>query len=225
MRKTLPFLLTLVAVITLFACKQAPKADKAEGSEAQAVTPSKASASTLELDTEKSMVTWIGTKPTGQHNGTIGIKSGTVAIDGGKIVSGNFTMDMNSVKAVDMSPEYNDKLSNHLKDSDFFEVAKYPEAKFEITKVADYSPAKGDSAILKDASHMVSGNLTIKGQSKNITFPAKIRLSGNNLAAKANFNIDRTQWGLVYGNDKSLGDKFIRPEVNVGFTIISKSGS
>ena len=99
-----------------------------------------------------------------------------------------------------------------MKSADFLDTEKFPTAKFEITSVA---PLANDSS----ATHTISGNLTLKDSTKNISFPAKLTVADNNLQAQANFNIDRTLWGLYYGNDKSLGDKFIRPEVNIKLNI------
>jgi polyisoprenoid-binding protein YceI len=74
---------------------------------------------------------------------------------------------------------------------------------------------------MKDATHTITGNLTLKGTTKSITFPAKVAVNDNVVTADANFNIDRTQWGLVYGNDQSLGDKFIRPTVNIQLHLVA----
>ena len=60
---------------------------------------------------------------------------------------------------------------------------------------------------------------------KNITFPAQIDLDGNVLKAKANFDIDRRQWNMNYGNDKTLGDKFISETVNIEMDLQAKAGS
>ena len=62
----------------------------------------------------------------------------------------------------------------------------------------------------------------MKGVTKSVTFPAIVKATPEALLAQANFNINRTDWGLVYGNDKSLGDKFIRPEVNIALNIAAK---
>ncbi len=59
-------------------------------------------------------------------------------------------------------------------------------------------------------------------KSGNITFPARIDLDGNTLKAKGNFNIDRTQWKMNYGNDKTLGDKFISETVNIELDLEAK---
>jgi polyisoprenoid-binding protein YceI len=87
-----------------------------------------------------------------------------------------------------------------------------------ITKVEPFDSSKS-KAVLPNANYLISGNLTLKDSTKNVTFPATVIVEGNNVEAKANFNIDRTQWGMSYGNDKSLQDKFIRPEVNIQFDL------
>ena len=62
---------------------------------------------------------------------------------------------------------------------------------------------------------MISGNLTLREQTKNVSFPAKVDVDANKVTAKADFDIDRRQWDITYGNDKSLGDKFISETVNI----------
>jgi polyisoprenoid-binding protein YceI len=98
-------------------------------------------------------------------------------------------------------------------------VEKFPSATFEITAVKPYTPAVGEEVELKDATHVVSGNLTLKAVTKNISFPARIRVDDHHLTAMANFNIDRTMWGINYRADKSLQDKLINSQVNIGFHI------
>ena len=85
-----------------------------------------------------------------------------------------------------------------------------------------YTGKEGDSSVVAGANYTVSGNLTLKDSTKNISFPANLTMADNKLSAKANFNIDRTQWGIVYGNDKSLKDKFISETVNIKVDISSK---
>jgi polyisoprenoid-binding protein YceI len=72
------------------------------------------------------------------------------------------------------------------------------------------------------ATHIISGNLKLKDSTKNISFPAKVEITDASVTAVADFNIDRSTWGLSYGADKSLGDKFIRPEVNIKLNITAK---
>jgi len=118
------------------------------------------------------------------------------------------------------------KLQGHLQSDDFFDVAQYPTATFEIT---DIKPYDGQATTedgktnekAANATHFVSGNLTLKGVTKNISFPAAMKASESAAKARANFNIDRTLWGLTYGNDKSLGDRFINPQVNIQFEVMT----
>lgn len=201
-----------VAAVSLFAaCNNAPEGEKAATTDA--TTAATATGTTFAIDTVSSVVEWLGSKPVGQHNGTLKISSGTFAVEGGAITGGNFILDINSLTDLDLKAgEGKEKLEGHLKSADFLDVAKYPTAKFEISSVEALT---GDST----ATHKISGNLTLKDSTKNVTFPAKVVISETEVSANANFNIDRTLWGIFYGNDKSLGDKFISPEVNVKFNI------
>ena len=117
---------------------------------------------------------------------------------------------------------FQQKLRPHLLSGDFFDAEKFGNARFVITKVTPYQTSAGDSSIVQGANFNVSGNLTIREDTKNITFPAKIDLDGNTLQAKFNFNIDRTQWKTNYGNDKTLGDKFISETVNIRLDVQAK---
>ena len=167
-------------------------------------------------------VTWIGTKPTGQHSGVIRLKSSEVKVKGNELEAANFILDMNTLQGLDQDEKGNAKLSKHLKSDDFFDVEKFPEAKFEFVNMKPYVAGEGEKPLLADVTHIVTGNLTIKDVTKAVTFPMVFKLDEKGMEAKASFNIDRSLWGLNYGNDKSLGDRFIRPEVNVGFNLIGK---
>lgn len=228
---------------TIWAC--GPKGETVETSEAQSVASSD-NAATLKVDTEASQVTWIGSKTGGKHNGTIDISSGEISIKGGEIVAGTFTIDINSITDLDMAGKGGAaKLETHLKSDDFFGAAEFPEAKFEVTAISTYSsssleadndeyvsentPAKLSEVLIENPTHFISGNLTIRGTSLNITIPANVVLSGNSLKAKANFNIDRTKWGVMYQDESSVVDKakdrFVYNTVNIGFEIEASASS
>ena len=230
------FLLSAFAVL-VFAC--GPGGKTVETSDAKTVAASE-DAVAIAVNTESSMVTWIGSKPAGKHNGTIGITGGEISVKGTEIVAGKFTIDINSLKNLDMDEgEYKQKLVGHLMSADFFDAANFPEATFEVTKVesfnqgnlqadkdeykTEYTPASLSEVIVDNPTHFISGNLTMRGTTKNITFPASVSINGGVIRAKANFNIDRTEWGLMYGNEASVADKakdsFIYDTVNVGFEL------
>lgn len=217
MKKVFLSIATLSIIFT--SCQDAPKADTAMATEAQSVEA--ANGTEFGVDVAQSKVEFVGTKPVGQHHGTIGIKEGKLLFDGEMIKGGNFVFDMNTLKADDQDEEGNGKLSGHLMSPDFFDVATFPSASFEITNVVTGVDSSIKDIIMKDATHTITGNLTMKGVSKSISFPAKVNINGSTITSDANFNIDRTQWGLSYGNDQSLKDKFIRPTVNIGLHLVT----
>lgn len=217
-------LLLSAAALSLFlaSCQDAPKADNATTGEAQAVPSAAPAASAYTVDLGESRVEFVGTKPVGKHHGIILLKEGSLTDEGGKVNGGKVVIDLNTLRTDDQDSTGNAKLTGHLMSPDFFDVAKYPSAEFEITGIAEGTDPSIKDLIMKDATHTVTGNLTMKGISKSISFPAKFMMNGNQFTADANFNIDRTQWGLSYGNDQSLKDKFISPTVNIQLHIVAK---
>ncbi|MEJ8801217.1 YceI family protein [Pontibacter sp. H249] len=223
-----------ICLAALTACDTSIKTDQALIGEAIAPTGTTAAPSAIfKIDTAKSQLTWIGAKMTGRHNGVFKIQEGELHLSDSILTGGTIIIDMSKVRADDKTIDKasNEKLTKHMRSADFFDVEKYNKATFELTGIAPYDSAKAkpntprtttDNALrVKKLTHLITGNLTIKDQTKSITFPARVTLSDNQLKAKANFNIDRTQWGLVYRSDKSLGDQTIRPEVNIGFDVVA----
>lgn len=205
---------------TLFiaSCQDAPEADTAEAGDAQQVE--QAAGKTYTADVTQSKVEWIGTKPVGQHHGTFALQNGTLIVSENALKGGTFTIDVKSVTPDDQDAEYNTKLQGHLLSADFFDAEKHPTGTFEITNVTE-GVQNAETLVMKDATHTITGNLTLKGITKSISFPAKVAMTESSVTADANFNIDRTQWEIIYGNDQSLGDKFIRPEVNLQVHLVA----
>jgi polyisoprenoid-binding protein YceI len=213
-------LFVLAAGIALLAsCKDAPEADKAVTEERKEA--SAAVGASFAVDTITSSVGWVGTKPTGSHNGTFKLTGGDISVNNSAITGGSFEVSIKSMVCTDLQAgQGKEKLEGHLLSPDFFDAAKYPTAKFVITSVEKFDSTKaGTGTLLKDATHTISGNLTLKDSTKNVTFPAKVTIAADKVTAYADFNINRTDWGMKYGSDQSLGDKFIRPEVNIRLNI------
>ncbi|KLT65212.1 YceI family protein [Pedobacter sp. BMA] len=167
---------------------------------------------TYTVDAAKSTITWIGKKVTGSHNGTISLQSGTLNVDGKKVTGGTFTIDMNSIKDADGSA----KLEGHLKADDFFGTAKFPTATFVITKVTG-----------SDANLTVTGNLTIKGITKPLSFPASVTVNtdGTVSALAGKITVDRTKYDIRYGSKSffdSIGDKAIDDNFEIGVKLVAK---
>jgi polyisoprenoid-binding protein YceI len=144
------------------------------------------------------------------------LKSGNINVADGNITGGKFTIDMASITDTDLAPDDGKAdLEGHLKSDDFFDVAKYPEGVFEITSVEKVSDKP-------DATHTITGNLTLKGVTKSVSIPASVVISNGQLAAKTpQFVIDRTQWGVQYGSG-ALGlaqDEIINDEVGLQLAI------
>jgi polyisoprenoid-binding protein YceI len=172
-------------------------------------------AQTFTVDASKSTLNWKAEKITGFHEGTIGIKSGTLKIENGKITSGSFVINMSTIVDTDLTDaEYNAKLIGHLKSPDFFDVAKFPEAIFTITKPVDVSKSVTE----------VHGNLAIKGISKPLTFKTVIKKDGNSYVFNANsIVVDRTVYNIKYGSGtffSDLGDKVIYDEFTLKLKLV-----
>lgn len=171
---------------------------------------------TFTIDTQRSSIEWVGSKVTGKHNGTVKLSSGSLAFSGQKLQGGSFTTDMTTLKVLDLQGEYAQKLEGHLKNDDFFGVEKFPTSAFNITRVK----MKG-----KDQA-TITGNLTIKGITHPVTFPAVVKRQGNAVVAVAKgVKIDRTKYDVKYGSNSifgGLGDKAIDDEFILDINLAGK---
>ena len=201
------FFFLSIAVVAA-SCVSNPEGAKAETKDAVAAEAMEGDK--LAVDPAGSSITWLGKKVTGQHTGTINLHSGELILNEGKLAGGSFTVDMASLENKDLTdPEYKGKLEKHLKSDDFFAVEKYPTSKFEITEVKDL----GNNKIA------VAGNLTLRDATKNITYEADvIESSATKFAAKADFNINRKDWGVAY---EGMKDDLISDEINFKIHIVA----
>lgn len=166
------------------------------------------------VDIKQSDVQWTGRKVGGEHTGKIKIKEGSLDMEGNKLIGGNFAIDMTTIENEDLSGEYKAKLEGHLKSDDFFGVATYPTASFVITQ------AKAKSG----SEYEVTGNLTIKDITHEITFPATINTSGNQVTADAKIVVDRANYNVRYGSDSffdNLGDKVIYDDFDLEVSLVA----
>lgn len=213
--RTLRFLfISLIACLSLAACSQAPNAHLATGTLADTTAPSPISGDSLALELSASEVTWVGTKVTGQHTGSITLSSGYFRVVGDSIVGGTFVFDMKSITDHDLSGGMKKKLEEHLRSADFFDVPNHPTATFTLSRTELATP--GDSA-----THWVTGQLTLRGVTKQLRFPATIRLTGtadHRLEALAKFNFNRKDFGVAYVGSR---DNLIRDEINLSLNLVS----
>lgn len=212
MKRISIFSLFIAASLFLASCGGSPEGSEATVTEATTPTEAPAAAS-YAVDIQNSSLVWKGSKVTGSsHEGTLKLSAGTLKVEGGNLVAGSFTVDMNSLDNTDLKGKDGyEKLLGHLKSDDFFGVATYPTATFEIT---GSTPKTGDP----NATHDISGNLTIKGITKNLTFPAKVTVDPTSLSATASFFFDRSLYEVRYGSKSffnDLGDNAINNEIEL----------
>lgn len=165
----------------------------------------------FKVNVENSKLTWKGYKPTGDHTGTITLAFGNIILTGNKLTGGSFVADMGTIKDVDGSA----KLEGHLKSADFFDIAVYPTSKFEITK-----------SEIKESKMHITGKMTIKGITKQITFPATLAVNKDNVTLTSDtFQINRADFNVKYNSKTffdNLKDKFINDEFDFQVTIVAK---
>jgi polyisoprenoid-binding protein YceI len=175
-------------------------------------TSSFAKPQSYKIDAGASKATWEGSKPGGKHSGELKLKSGDFLLEKGELKGGQIEIDMTSIVNKDISdPALNSKLVGHLKNDDFFSVEKHPTSSLKVTKVEK-----------KDGLTMVSGELTIKGITKPVSFPVDLKVNKKSIQAKGEITVDRTLYDIRYRSLKffsDLADKVIHDEFKVGFEV------
>lgn len=159
-------------------------------------------------------LTWLGKKVGGQHDGVIQIKSGSITYDAGRPVSAEFVVDMSSITVKDLTGDSKANLEGHLKNTDFFEVDKYPTAKLALKK---FKQAKG-------GQYEVMGDLTIKNKTVPINFSASVTEGKEKVSGKAKIVFDRTKFGITYKSNifEKFKDKFIHNDVELNVSLVAK---
>lgn len=175
-----------------------------------AVSTLTVSAQNKKINLEKSKITWVGKKVTGQHDGTINFNSGTLVFEKNKLKGGSFVVDMNSITVADLAAgKGKEKLEGHLKADDFFGVDKFGTSTLEFKKIA----TKGSDI------YTVTADLTIKGKTLPVTFDIATGAG----TARTSFKVDRTKYDIKYGSGSffdNLGDKAIDDNFELTVTLV-----
>lgn len=168
-----------------------------------------------------STVNWTANNPASTHVGTVDVNKGSVEIKDGKIQSGSFDIDMKTILSTDLkSEDGKEKLEKHLKSADFFDVDKYPAARYVIKK----------SVVIKGSDktrHHISGDLTIKDVTRPVEFDAYIIVSNNGTfltATTPSFEINRVDYGIKYNSGvlNTVKDKIISDKIGLVINIRAK---
>lgn len=216
-RTTSALLILLTAVALISGCSKSE--EKTLTSDKNSGTAASNTGKKLALSTDDSKLEWVGKKVTGQHNGTVDISRGDLFIDKGNLTGGSFDINFATIKVLDLQDsEMNAKLTGHLKSDDFFSAEKFPTGKFVLTSVAPLSNGT-------ENNYTIGGNLTIKGITQPVSFPAAVKINGDVVSAKADFKIDRTLWDVKFRSGKfyeNLGDKLIDDQIELKLSISAK---
>lgn len=179
--------------------------------------PTNKVATVYSVDNSQSTLSWTAKKVTGSHSGNISVTSGKLEVDNNVLKGGNFQLDTRTITVTDIKDAgMNGKLLGHLKSDDFFSVEKHPTASFVITGAT----AKGGG------NYDVTGNLTIKGITKPISFPATVTVAGGKATAKATIKVDRTKFDIKYRSSnffENLGDKAIYDDFELDVTLVANA--
>ena len=203
-----------LAVITTFSvvgCKNRGNNASANQTAEQNVVEASAQASKYQVVPSETIIEWVGAKPAGKHNGILSVSEGSVTVDNGNLISGEFILDMNSITVLDLQGDEKGYLEGHLKgtakpeDADhFFNVTKYPTGIFTLKSFDGTT---------------VTGDLTIKGTTKMVSFPAQVSITDNEVTLTSKtFAINRVDFGINYGSKSvfdNLKDKFINDDIEL----------
>lgn len=208
-----------LAALSLTACKKENAA--VETNETAETTEQTTDAVSFKIDAGASKIDWIGSKLSGsQHTGTIALQGGEVFVTDNALTGGKFIVDMNTITVTDLTDaEMKGNLEAHLKGATaenadhFFNVSQFSTSSFEITNVAE-----------ENGNQMIEGNLTIKGTTHNIKFPANVSITANEVVLNSEeFEIDRTRWNVNYNSGSVIkdlaGDKVINDNIKLAVTV------
>ncbi|WP_167852119.1 YceI family protein [Hymenobacter elongatus] len=161
------------------------------------------------VDTAASRLTWTGHAEVGTWapSGTVQLRQGQLEYGANTVRNGRFELDMRTIAHA------NADLQNHLRNADFFDVARFPTAVFVLSDVTD---------------HVARGQLTVKGITRPLRFPVRVTRVGNRLRVQGTASVDRTQFGVQFNSSsffQNLGDEAIGNTFELAFDIVAQAAS
>lgn len=174
------------------------------------------------LDPAASVLEWTGRNINNRHYGRIPFSGGELVIDRGELQQGKMVLDMTGISNLDLQDDtYRQMLISHLKSDDFFDVQRYPTATIVISgwqAISGAAPGRPD--------HVITGELTIKGVTRELSFPAIVMpQEDGSLKAQAIVDLDRTAWGISYGSGRlfeKLGMHLVNDRIDIELFIVAR---
>jgi polyisoprenoid-binding protein YceI len=205
--------LILIIAPLFFGCGGPAKEKNKNNASANSVSLHVGDEKYVVIDTKESVVTWKGSSVEGAHTGYVYISKGELMIENGQLMGGTVEVDMSTIEGDDHRSDNN--LIKHLKDPDFFDVKKFPFSTIAIT----------GAAAVNEENKNITGNLTIKGITHPVIFPAKMEIKDGVVKAEGKLVIDRTEWDVRYNSGKfyaNLADKTISDSIEFNIKIVAK---
>ncbi|RBP37710.1 rhodanese-related sulfurtransferase [Roseimicrobium gellanilyticum] len=173
------------------------------------------------LDLTESRVVWVGRNLINKHWGQVAIRSGEVVFENGSVARGEVVLDLKRITCSDLAgSDLHDVLIAHLESDDFFDVERFPEARFTIERTEVCADCPGSRNL------RLHGALTLRGITHPLTVEAAAGLTDEGKAAlQTTFTIDRTKWGILYGSGKffqRLAGHLVNDELELQVRILTK---
>lgn len=173
-----------------------------------------------QVDSASSSVTWEGKKVTGSHNGDIQISNGFITSEKGLVTGATVIIDMTSINTTDLEGGSKESLDGHLMSDDFFGVAQFPTAQFELVSM---NPLRAENGM----NFTAKGTVTIKGRTADVSFPVKVEEGQGQISISGEMVLDRSNFDVRFRSKSffdaaELGDKLIYDDFTIGFTLVAK---
>lgn len=204
--------LILILAPFFFSCSGPAKEKNKNNASANSISLHGGDEKYLEIDRKKTVLAWKGSSIQGAHSGYVYISKGELMVENGQLTGGTVEVDMSTIEDDEHASDNN--LIKHLKDPDFFDVTKFPFSAIAITRVASINAEDKE----------ITGNLTIKGITQAVSFPAKLEIKDGVVKAYGRLVIDRTLWGVRYKSSKffaDLADKAISDSIEFNIKIVA----
>lgn len=208
--------LILITIPLFFSCRGPVKEENIDNAGTSTVSSEYSANEKYSIDTKKSIVTWKGSMLIGSNvnTGYVSISEGELIIKNGQLINGTAEIDMNTIE--DKTHTSDNELVKHLKSSDFFDVQKFPTSNITTIKVTS----------INGENKNVTGNLTIKGITHPVAFPAKIEVKDGVAKMNGKLVIDRTKWNVRYKSGKFfdlLPDQTMSDSIEFTINITAKN--
>ena len=196
-------------------------ANNEEAKEEATSTATNSPNKTYIVNPAQSSFLWTGKKKIGEsHSGELKLNYGEIFTEYGNLTGGQIQVNMNSLRVTDIKdPDENAELVKHLMSAEFFDVATYPTADFDIMGIKDRGPHIKGGRVIE-----LGGDIEMKGTSDRFFTISRIDLTPEKLVASGKLELDRTKFDISFGSE-TLGDvikdEIIEDEIVVDYVIVA----